>query len=81
MTRSLPPAGELPPGAWPWLHAVARWIGTWWYRPFFRVRVHHHSGGVGCIPPMDEAYQRARIHEQLTIEAGGNDRHGARCRI
>ena len=43
MTRSLPPAGELPPGAWPWLHAVARWIGTWWYRPFFRVCVHHRE--------------------------------------
>lgn len=30
----------LPPGAWPWLHDLARWIGTWWYRPFLRVRVH-----------------------------------------
>ena len=33
----------LPPGAWLWLHDVARWIGTWWYRPFFRVRVHHRD--------------------------------------
>ena len=41
MTRIRPPAGRLPPGAWPWLHEVARWIGRWWYRPFFRVRVHH----------------------------------------
>ena len=28
MTRTPPPAGRLPPGAWPWLHDVARWIGT-----------------------------------------------------
>ena len=35
---------DLPPGAWPWLHDLARWIGTWWYRPFFRVRVHHRDG-------------------------------------
>jgi 1-acyl-sn-glycerol-3-phosphate acyltransferase len=34
---------QLPPGAWPWLHDLARWIGTWWYRPFFRVRVHHRE--------------------------------------
>ena len=43
MTRSLPLAGQLPPGAWPWLHEVARWIGVCWYRPFFRVRVHHRE--------------------------------------
>jgi len=35
---------RLPPGAWPWLHELARWIGTWWYRPFFRVRVHRRNG-------------------------------------
>ncbi|WP_232667368.1 lysophospholipid acyltransferase family protein [Pseudonocardia sp. TRM90224] len=34
-------AQELPPGAWPWLHDVARWLGTWIFFPFFRVRVHH----------------------------------------
>jgi len=34
---------ELPPGAWPWLHEVARWIGRTWYRPFFRVAVHHRD--------------------------------------
>jgi 1-acyl-sn-glycerol-3-phosphate acyltransferase len=34
---------RLPPGAWPRLHDLARWIGTWWYRPFFRVRVHHRE--------------------------------------
>ncbi len=34
-------APDLPPTAWPWLHRVAMWIGLWWYRPFYRVRVHH----------------------------------------
>jgi 1-acyl-sn-glycerol-3-phosphate acyltransferase len=33
----------LPPGTWLWLHDLARWIGTWWYRPFFRVRLHHRD--------------------------------------
>lgn len=34
---------DLPPGAAPRLHDVARWVGTWWYRPILRVRVHHHD--------------------------------------
>jgi len=37
-------AAELPPGAWIWLHDVARWIGTWWYRPFYQVHVHNRVG-------------------------------------
>ncbi|SHG63483.1 lysophospholipid acyltransferase family protein [Streptoalloteichus hindustanus] len=38
--RGVAAAGpDLPPDAWPWLHDLARWIGTWWYRPFFRLRV------------------------------------------
>lgn len=36
-------APDLPAGAWPRLTDVARWIGTWWYRPFFRLRVHHRE--------------------------------------
>ena len=35
------PGGDLPPGAWPWFHDLARWIGRWLFRPFYRVRVHH----------------------------------------
>ena len=35
--------GDLPPGAWPWFHDLARWIGTWVLRPFYRVRVHHRE--------------------------------------
>lgn len=34
-------AADLPPGSWPWLHDFARWIGTWLFRPIFRLRVHH----------------------------------------
>ena len=30
-------------GAWPWLHDLARWIGTWCFRPFYRLRVHHRD--------------------------------------
>ena len=36
--------GAPPPGSWPWLHDLARWVGTWWFRPFFRVRWHHRDG-------------------------------------
>lgn len=32
--------GDLPPGTWPWLHDFARWLGTWIFRPIFRLRVH-----------------------------------------
>ena len=34
-------APGLPPGAWPWLHDLARWIGTWLFRPLYRLHVHH----------------------------------------
>jgi 1-acyl-sn-glycerol-3-phosphate acyltransferase len=30
---------NLPEGARPWLHDVARWIGRWLYRPVFRLRL------------------------------------------
>jgi 1-acyl-sn-glycerol-3-phosphate acyltransferase len=36
-------SADLPPGTWPWLHDLARWIGTWLLGPFFRVRVHHRE--------------------------------------
>lgn len=32
---------DLPPGAIPRLHDLARWIGTWLFAPVYRVRVHH----------------------------------------
>jgi 1-acyl-sn-glycerol-3-phosphate acyltransferase len=38
---------DLPPGASPVLHDLARWIGTWLFVPVFRVRVHHAER----IPP------------------------------
>ncbi len=38
---------DLPEGSWPWLHDLARWIGTWVFVPFLRVSVHHGDR----IPP------------------------------
>ncbi|MCE3549841.1 1-acyl-sn-glycerol-3-phosphate acyltransferase [Pseudonocardia sp. RS11V-5] len=35
--------GDLPAGADPTVHDLARWIGTWCFRPVFRVHVHHHE--------------------------------------
>lgn len=32
---------DLPPGASPALHDLARWVGSWLFVPFYRVRVHH----------------------------------------
>ncbi|WP_054048354.1 1-acyl-sn-glycerol-3-phosphate acyltransferase [Alloactinosynnema sp. L-07] len=31
---------QLPDGAVPWFHDLGRWIGTWCFKPAFRVRVH-----------------------------------------
>lgn len=39
MSRTGP--GDLPPGALGWLHDLARWLGTWVFAPFLRVRVRH----------------------------------------
>jgi 1-acyl-sn-glycerol-3-phosphate acyltransferase len=38
---------DLPDGAWGWLHDLARWVGTWCFDPFLRVRVHYGSR----VPP------------------------------
>jgi 1-acyl-sn-glycerol-3-phosphate acyltransferase len=34
---------DLPPGSWPRLHDLARWIGTWLFLPLFRLRVYHRG--------------------------------------
>ncbi len=34
---------DLPAGSWPWMHDLARWIGTWVFRPVYRVQVHHRD--------------------------------------
>lgn len=34
---------DLPAGADPRLHDLARWIGTWCFRPLFQVHVHHRE--------------------------------------
>ena len=44
LDRSAP---DLPPGASPRLHDLARWVGSWCFRPALRVRVHHGER----IPP------------------------------
>jgi 1-acyl-sn-glycerol-3-phosphate acyltransferase len=38
-----PDASDLPPGAWPWLHDLGRWLASWLFRPFYRVHVHHRE--------------------------------------
>lgn len=40
---SAPAAPDLPSGTWPRLHDLARWVGTWCFRPVLRVRVHHRD--------------------------------------
>jgi 1-acyl-sn-glycerol-3-phosphate acyltransferase len=36
-------SADLPPGSWPWLHELARWVGAWLFCPFYRMRVHHRD--------------------------------------
>ncbi|MCW0215377.1 MAG: 1-acyl-sn-glycerol-3-phosphate acyltransferase [Pseudonocardia sp.] len=38
-----PVSTDLPATALPRLHDAARWLGTWWYLPFFRVSVHRRE--------------------------------------
>jgi 1-acyl-sn-glycerol-3-phosphate acyltransferase len=33
--------GDLPVGSWPRMHDLALWIGTWVFRPIYRLRFHH----------------------------------------
>lgn len=33
--------GDLPAGSSPRMHDLARWIGTWCFRPMYRLRVHY----------------------------------------
>lgn len=41
---------DLPPGSWPRLHDLARWIGTWLFRPLYRLQVHHRGRIPVCGP-------------------------------
>jgi 1-acyl-sn-glycerol-3-phosphate acyltransferase len=34
---------DLPPGAWPWMHDLGRWLGSWMFLPFYRVHIHHRE--------------------------------------
>lgn len=57
--------GNLPPGAWPWLHDLARWIGTWIFRPVYRVRVHHQERIPACGPVVLVANHSAYVDGPL----------------
>ena len=37
------PAADLPSGAWPPLHDLARWVGSWLFVPLYRLHVRHHD--------------------------------------
>jgi 1-acyl-sn-glycerol-3-phosphate acyltransferase len=37
------PSSDLPVGTSPRLHDLARWVGSWCFRPVLRVRVHHRN--------------------------------------
>jgi 1-acyl-sn-glycerol-3-phosphate acyltransferase len=41
---------DLPPGSWPRLHDLARWIGTWLFLPLYRLHVHHRERIPACGP-------------------------------
>jgi 1-acyl-sn-glycerol-3-phosphate acyltransferase len=34
---------ELPAGAWPWMHDLGRWLGSWMFLPFYCLHVHHRE--------------------------------------
>ena len=34
---------DLPPGSWPRLHDLARWVGTWLFVPLYRLHVHQRD--------------------------------------
>lgn len=36
-------AGDLPSGTWPWMHDLARWIGSWCFWLVYRVQVQHRD--------------------------------------
>lgn len=58
-------ATHLPPGAWPRLHDVARWVGTVWYRPFYRLHVHNRAGVPATGPLVVVANHSALIEGPL----------------
>jgi 1-acyl-sn-glycerol-3-phosphate acyltransferase len=49
-TAAHPHAADLPAGSWPWLHDIARWVGTWLFVPLYRLQVHHRERIPGSGP-------------------------------
>ncbi|HEY2204170.1 MAG TPA: lysophospholipid acyltransferase family protein [Pseudonocardia sp.] len=45
-----PAPADLPPGSWPPLHDLARWIGTWLFRPIYRM--HRHGARIPATGPV-----------------------------
>lgn len=55
----------LPAGAVPWLHDLARWLGTWIHRPFYRIRVRHRSRVPSSGPVVLVANHSSFVEPQL----------------
>jgi 1-acyl-sn-glycerol-3-phosphate acyltransferase len=61
------PASDLPPGASPLLHDLARWVGSWFFRPALRARVHHGERIPGSGPVVLVANPSAFVDGPLLL--------------
>ncbi len=61
------PAPDLPPGASPRLHDVARWVGSWCFRPVLRVQVYHGERIPGFGPVVLVANHSAFVDGPLLM--------------
>ena len=62
---------DLPAGADPRLHDLARWVGTWWFRPVFRVHVHHRERIPATGPVVLVANHSALVDGPLLLDYSG----------
>ena len=76
LDRSAP---DLPPGASPRLHDLARWVGSWCFRPALRVRVHHGDRIPAGGAPLKEYWTgRPVTRRGSVVDVGPLPRHAAR---
>jgi 1-acyl-sn-glycerol-3-phosphate acyltransferase len=61
----VPSKPELPDGAKPWLHDLARWIGTWLHRPMYRIRIHGRERIPATGPVVLVANHSSMVEPQL----------------